>query len=169
LLLALGVMLVVLVAGCRMPWVSNSTPIAARQPETRQTTNLPVVVSNATLAKEAVRTVTDYVQALEEDHYTTAYALLSQESQQLHPFSDFERLGKQGMPSFDLKTAQATVTDHQAVVSVSFVEDANTAGFHLTRENGRWKVLYRGGSPGMPDPREPSGGTQREKKRESHS
>jgi len=99
---------------------------------------------------------------MENNKFTIAYALLSQDSKTRHPISDFERLGKQGMPSFDLKNVQATVTGHQAVVSVGFLEDANTAGFHLIREDGRWKVLYRGGSPGMPDPREPSGGTQRE-------
>jgi hypothetical protein len=154
----LGVLLVVLFAGCRMPWASNPTPGPSSPPVVHSTTNRPVPATREQLESEAIRTVTDYVQALEEEKYTAAYALLSQQSQQRHSLADFERLGKQGMPSFDLKTAQATVTGQQALVSVGFLEDANTAGFHLAREAGRWKVLYRGGSPGMPDPREPSAG-----------
>jgi hypothetical protein len=158
LLLLLGVLLVVFIAGCRMPWASNLTPSPTRPPVVHLTTNPPAPTTREQLEAEAVYTVTAYIHALEEGKYTAAYALLSHKSQQRHSLANFERLGKQGMPSFDLKTIQATVTGHQALVSVGFLEDANTAGFHLTREADGWKVLYRGGSPGMPDPREPSGG-----------
>lgn len=152
----LGAMAVlVLVGGCRKPKTSfypdtPSTPVAKqRHPAPRPTVNQ---------RQEAVTTVTTYLQALDDGKYSAAYELLSRDSKKLHNISDFEQRGKQGMPSFDLTGAKATVTGTTALVTVPFYEEPNSAGIHLVREDDAWKILYRGGIPGMPYPDVPSGG-----------
>lgn len=102
------------------------------------------------LGEEAVKTVVSYVNALKEGRYTAAYDMLSRDSKKRHAPESFERLGKQGMPLYDLDTARATVSGDRALVAVRLVEDKATHGFNLIREQDRWKVVYRGGIPGAP-------------------
>ena len=102
------------------------------------------------LGLSAVQTVTDYVTALREKDYAKAYSLLSRDSQSRHSHADFEQQGKQGMPLYDLESASATIKGSTARVEVGQIEDPATYGFHLVREDQAWKVIYRGGVPGMP-------------------
>lgn len=139
--------------GCRFRMPSFFESHRARPPRTTPSTTptLP-----ADLSREAVDTVTEYLRALNERDYASAYNYLSQDSQSKHSRASFEEKGKQGMPLYDLQSAKAIVKGDTATVEMAFQEDPATHAFHLVRENNQWKIVYRGGSPGMPyaeDPR----------------
>lgn len=110
----------------------------------------------ANLQQQAVDTVTTYLRALSQDgghvpDYDTAYAMLSRTSRAKHTRAQFETIGRQGIPNFDLKTAYAKVKNETAIVELSNPdEDSKAHAFHLLREDGQWKVVYLGGAPGMP-------------------
>ncbi|HEY3379250.1 MAG TPA: hypothetical protein VGL77_17355 [Armatimonadota bacterium] len=145
LLVLVGVVVMVVTGGCRK-WTSSFQPETPPAPSVQQPAQPPVVDA----AQEAVSTVTDYLTALQDGKYSTAYALLSRSSQRKHTMARFEQQGKQGMPSFDLKSAKATITEQTAMVDVRQLDDPATHGFHLIREDGAWKIVYQGGLPGMP-------------------
>ncbi len=65
------------------------------------------------------------------------------------------------MPQYDLKTASATVAGKTATVVVQEMEDPSLHSFHLIREGQAWKIVYRGGRPGMPDAGEPPAGRRK--------
>ncbi|MHB9107338.1 MAG: hypothetical protein ACYDCO_09825 [Armatimonadota bacterium] len=94
----------------------------------------------------------DYLTALQHGDYSGAYGMLSADSQAQHAPASFEQLGKKGMPLYDLTKVTATVNGDSAQVVVQQLEDPATHGFQLTREGGAWKIVYRGGIPGSPDP-----------------
>jgi hypothetical protein len=89
---------------------------------------------------------------LQEGRYQQAYAMLSSDSQQRHAAADFEQLGKKGMPLYDLSTAKAISDGDKPVVAVQLTEEPGSHGFTLVRESDTWKIVYRGGIPGSPDP-----------------
>lgn len=111
-----------------------------------------VATDDKELRLQAIDTVREYVGLLEKGKYAEAYELLSEDSRKQHLLSEFEELGKQGMPSFDLSSAVITMKNDSATVAVQQVEDPATHGFVLVRESKAWKIVYRGGSPGSPYP-----------------
>jgi hypothetical protein len=138
-----GVVVAVGLAGCRNPFFQPTPP---RTPVQR-----PVAPPRSE-EDEASKAVADYVTALLNGDYSTAYGMLSRDSRQLHTPAKFEQVGKKGMPHYDLQKAKATVTGDTAMVQVQQAEDPATHGFQLVRESGAWTVVYRGGIPGSPDP-----------------
>ena len=155
--LILGIGVVLLISGCRKPTTSMypqhttpSSPNVATEPVSTE--------SAALLRRQALETVRDYLTLLEREDYAGAYNMLSSASKDYQVLSAFEMLGKQGMPSFDLKSATVTVTGNTAKVVLQQVEDYATHGFHLVREDKTWRIVYRGGSPGSPYPDDRSGG-----------
>jgi phage/plasmid primase-like uncharacterized protein len=136
-----GIVIVVGLAGCRNPFF-RPTPVP------------PPIHSSPgqTDADKAVQAVSAYVTALQKGDYNTAYGMLSRDSQSLHTAASFEQQGKKGMPLYDLQKATATITGETALVEVQQLEDPATHGFQLVRENDAWKIVYRGGIPGSPDP-----------------
>ena len=140
----LGIAAVLLLAGCRNPFVRSHTPVS------------PGTAPSSVTAPEgeaaAEHTVEAYLTALREGRYAAAYDMLSKASQGLHSRADFEQTGKKGMPHYDLTTVHAVITGDSAVVGVRLEEDPASHGFHLVRESGAWKFVYRGGIPGSPDP-----------------
>jgi hypothetical protein len=99
-----------------------------------------------------VQVVTAYVQALDRKDYRKAYDLLSADSRQLHPYDDFvARAEKGGSTDYELaKAAEEPGEGSSVVVAVPMTEDVSGAGFHLVREDGAWKVIFIGGTPGFP-------------------
>ena len=153
--IVLGVVALMLaLAGCRMPTSLFGEPQPVSNPTPPATTSS---APSADLSRQAVETVTSYVTALNDLNYAAAYDLLSRDSHTLHTSADFAQQGKQGMPLYDLKTTAATVQGDTATVTVHLVEDPGTNSFHLRREDGAWKVVYRGGGPGMPYAEAPRG------------
>ena len=104
------------------------------------------------LRLQAIETVRAYLSSLEKGKYAVAYDMLSEESRKQHLLSDFEQMGKQGMPSYDLSSAVITMQSDGATVKLQQLEDYATHDFLLVRENKVWKIVYRGGSPGSPYP-----------------
>ena len=140
------VALLVSLGGCRWPHLFEETPPAPPPPAPVTSASHPQVDAGQT----AIQTVTEYVTALNAHRFAAAYELLSRASQKHHTSATFAEQGKQGMPLYDLSTAQVTVTGETALVSIRLQDDPATSGFHLVRENEHWKVVYRGGVPGMP-------------------
>ena len=147
----IGIASLVLLAGCRNPFV-RSRPAPGPIPVTTSGSAKTTPAGNESTVQQTVQTVTTYLNDLSEGRYDAAYNLLSGESQQLHQRADFERVGKKGMPLYDLKTAITSVDGETAMVEVRQLEDPATHGFHLVRESEVWKVVYRGGIPGQPTP-----------------
>jgi hypothetical protein len=155
--LLLMVMTTLLLAGCRrlptlFEWKTNSsgTPSSQDTPP-REPEHLGKQADQSEdRGEQAVQTVTDYLNAIDQHDFATAYGLLSRDSQRKHSRAEFEQQSKQGMPQYDLKTARASITGNRARVEVRQLEDPATHGFSLARENGKWKIVYRGGGPGQP-------------------
>lgn len=103
-------------------------------------------------SKAALDAAIGYFTALGDHRYDAAYDLLSRDSQSQHSRADFEKQGKQGMPLYDFKSAQATVDGDNATVALQLLEEPGSKDIHLIRETDGWKVIYRGGGPGMPYP-----------------
>jgi len=137
-----GVAVAVGLGGCRNPFFRPSTPV--------RNTNPAALPQNE--STEAENVVVDYVSALQKGDYSGAYGMLSAESHAQHAPASFEQQGKQGMPLYDLTKVTATVSGDAALVVVQLSEDPATHGFQLVREGGAWKIVYRGGIPGSPDP-----------------
>ncbi|HEY3416958.1 MAG TPA: hypothetical protein VGM23_08760 [Armatimonadota bacterium] len=141
----LGLLLLFVLVGCR------KLPTFFREPQptpaSRTTTPAP---SSVNLSDQAMQTVTDYVAALNEHNYARAYDMLSKESQSRHTRASFEQQGKEGMPSYDLKSAKTTVNGEKATVEMQISEEAGSHGFQLAREGEAWKIVYQGGRPGQP-------------------
>lgn len=144
-LVLLGGVVLFSLAGCR-----KAPSFFARdnsRPTARPSTTVPAPVN---LGNEAIATVTDYLEALQKHDYAAAYSLLSPDAQSKHTRARFEQQGQQGMPSYDLSTARATIKGDTALVAVQQLEDPATHGFTLIRLDGAWKVVYQGGTPGAP-------------------
>lgn len=143
-LVALGILIAIGVAGCRKPAGFFA------QSHSRSSSN----ESNGPqdLGKEAVTAVTVYLTALDSatPDYDTAYMMLSRASQSQTSRGEFEKQGKQGMPQYDFKTARSTVIGDTATVDIRQLEDPAAHAFQLVREDDSWKIVYRGGAPGMP-------------------
>ena len=150
-IILVGVGSALLFSGCKMlSFVSPAPtpPVTATPPsKTESAASVPAVDRQ----RQAVQTVTDYVTALNGHDYTAAYDLLSQDSKKLHSATSFARQGKQGMPQYDLHSCQATIDGDTAAVVVQELEDPSLHTFHLLREGQAWKIVYRGGRPGVPD------------------
>lgn len=144
-----GVLLLCALAGCR------GLPIRSSQPVHRSSKHQSAPPSENRSAT-AIQTVTEYLTALEQRKFADAYELLSRDSQSKHDRAEFEEQSKREMPSFDLTTASTTITGDTALVQVQQTEDPATHGFTLVREDGAWKIVYWGGTPGAPYPKETS-------------
>lgn len=149
-LLVLAVLAMISLAGCRKPFGFFERP--ASSPTSRASDAAP-----RDLGKAAVQTVTDYVAALDlspghTPDYDAAYALLSRASQSYQSRAEFQRAHEamKGMPQYDLAAAKTTLKGDTATVVVPLEEDPATSAFQLVLEDGAWKVVYRGGAPGMP-------------------
>jgi len=140
-----GMVIAIGLAGCRNPFVRPTAPSAPVTPP-----RTPVTGQDA--AHEAIQAVTGYMTALQKGDYGTAYGMLSRDSRQQHTAANFEQQGQQGMPLYDLQTAKATISGDTALVELQQTEDPATHGFRLVRESDAWKIVYRGGIPGSPDP-----------------
>jgi hypothetical protein len=160
-LMLLGLGLALLWTGCRKPPAFHETRLPHRPPPAATT---PARSPSTDLSAEAQTTVTDYLQALQAQDFEAAYGLLAKRSQSFHTRADFTQQGKQGMPLYDLRTALVTVRGTHAQVTLSFQEEPGSHAFHLTREGTRWRVVYRGGAPGMPYPEVASVGHKGEAK-----
>lgn len=147
-LILAGAMALMGLVGCRKLPTFFEQPAPKNSQPTPTVT--PRVAAPVDLSSQAVKTVTDYLTALTDHQYASAYMLLSRDSQSKHSRADFEQHGKQEMPLYDLKTAKATVTGDQALVVVQLLEDPATHGFNLVREDENWKIVYWGGVPGVP-------------------
>lgn len=137
-----GIAVTVGVGGCRNPFFRPTPPV---------TNSNPVALPRDDNA-EASKVVVDYLTALQNGDYGAAYGMLSGDSQSQHTTASFEQMGKKGMPLYDLTKVTATVSGDSAEVVVQQSEDPATHGFRLIRESGAWKIVYRGGIPGSPDP-----------------
>jgi hypothetical protein len=146
-LLTAGLAVLGLLAGCKIPTFSGSQPPKPPTPTTQPAPTAPDTTEHAEKASQVVK---EYLSALKAGEFATAHALLSKGSQAQHAPKTFEQQGKQGMPLFDLDSLKATVTGDTALVEVGLAEDSGTHGFHLIREGEAWKIVYRGGAPGMP-------------------
>jgi len=133
-----GMVIAIGLAGCRNPFFRPTPPVSTPNPKND--------------SDQAIQAVSDYVTALKDGDYGTAYGMLSSDSQKTHTAANFEQQGKQGMPLYDLQKMTATVTGDDILVEVQQLEDPATHGFQLARESGVWKIVYRGGIPGAPDP-----------------
>lgn len=151
--IVLGVTALILLAGCRKTTTVERPAPAPAVPASPAPPQL-----TAAERDDAIHTVVAYLTALKNRKYQTAYEMLSRDSQADHSLSDFERLGKQGMPPLDLETAKVSSDGAETLVEIAFIEDPGSHGFYLARDNGAWKIVYRGGSPGAPYPSSSSGG-----------
>ncbi|OPZ88216.1 MAG: hypothetical protein BWY76_00060 [bacterium ADurb.Bin429] len=149
-LLVLVALAVISLAGCRKPFGFFERPAPSPTPRTSST-------QPRDLGRAAIQTVTDYVAALDlspghAPDYDAAYALLSRASQSYHSRAEFQRAHEamKGMPQYDLAAAKTTLKGDTATVVVPLEEDPATSAFQLVLEGGAWKVVYRGGAPGMP-------------------
>ena len=147
-----GLAVVFVLAGCRNPFLPFKSPAPATPAVTPAVPTPAPSPRPATDADGPAAVVTAYLTALQDSRYQTAYDLLSRDSQRAHTRAQFEEVGKQGMPRYDLSGPTATMTGDKAEVSVKFVEETGSGGFTLVREDGAWKVAYRGGRPGQPYP-----------------
>lgn len=146
LLLVLGVLTALLLGGCKRPAGFFQRSVSRPHP---RTITRPAPAPD--LGQQALETVHDYLQALQDRNFATAYDMLSRASQSRHSRASFEKQGKQGMPLFDLKSARVMVVkDDTATVHVGLLEDPATHAFQLVLQRDEWKIVYRGGSPGMP-------------------
>lgn len=113
----------------------------------------PVGPRPAAQAQSPAQVVASYIQALESRKYETAHSLLSEESQQKHPYPEFvSQVEKTGVTEYDLSTAEASEDGDRAMVEVQLKEDPSSAGFHLVREKDGWRIAYREGIPSFPYP-----------------
>jgi len=134
-LLLVGIAAVLCVAGCRKTSPRSHLRPSAPPPS----------------AQQVLDTLTGYMHNLEEGKYAAAYGQLSRESQQLHTSAQFEQAAKLGMPLYDFKTAHVKSVDGAtAIVNLHEFEDPSNYDFSLVREDGAWKVVYRGGIPAQP-------------------
>ena len=146
LVLLVLVVFVMLGSGCKWPTFFSKTAPSGSRPTTPSPTT-----PATTLGRDAETAVTEYLTALSDHNYAAAYSLLSRDSQSAHAPADFEQQGKQGMPLYDLETAKTIeVRNNTALVEVRQLEDPATHGFQLVREDEHWKIVYRGGTPGVP-------------------
>ncbi len=144
-----GVLILLVFGGCNNPL----SFFATRQPSPPPSPPPTPVTTTIDPAEQALTTVREYLTALQGGKYAVAYGMLASDAQAKFTQARFEQQGKQGMPLYDLKTAKVTVTGDRAQVTMQLLEDPATGGFHLVREGEQWKVVYRGGAPGMPDAR----------------
>ena len=143
-LFVLGLLIVIGVTGCRKP--------AGFFGQARAGTSTTTSGEPRDLGKEAITTVEDYLTALNAPtpDYDRAYQMLSRASQSQYSRGEFEKQCKQGMPQFYFKTGRSTIMDDTATVELRQIEDPATHAFQLVREDDAWKIVYRGGAPGMP-------------------
>ena len=151
-MLLAGIVAVVVLGGCRNPFISPRPAPPAYGPTGREPGVPPPSTGTGDTGVQMVQTVTAYITALKDGKYAAAYDMLSNGSQTLHTRAAFEQKGKKGMPLYDFRTAKATVTGDTAMVEIRQLEDPATHGFSLVREGGSWRVVYRGGIPGAPTP-----------------
>ncbi len=113
----------------------------------------PEPTVTAATPKEAVIL---YVDALYRKDFEMAYQRLSSGSRKAHSYEEFLRRAETGeATNFDLEAAEAgEEVDGCVIVNVPLVEDPASAGFTTVREEGDWKVVYVGGEPWFPYPRE---------------
>ncbi len=143
--LLVGVVVVAVLAGCGRRQVAPTGRPAASRPS--------APAAPAADQRTPVQVVTAYLEALYDKDYRQAYELLDAASQQRHPFEDFRRQAEGGVTQYDLGTAQATrQVGDEALVTIRLLEDPASAGFHLRREEGAWRIIYTSGSPGFPYP-----------------
>jgi len=97
--------------------------------------------------------VVAYLEALYDGRYRDAYDLLTAASQKKHPFAQFEQQAQSGVTEYDLGSAKVVrQVGDEATVNIQLLEDPATAGFHLRRERGAWRIVYTTGVPGFPYP-----------------
>jgi len=96
--------------------------------------------------------VAAYLQDLESKDYRHAYDTLSAASRRVHPYDDFvSRAEKAGLPDYDsAKAREEPESANVVTVVLPLREDPATAGFHLVKEEGAWKVVFIGGVPAFP-------------------
>ncbi len=161
-IILVGLGSVLALTGCKLPSFVTPVPPPPVTPAPPSKTESAAPAPAVDQKRQAVRTVTDYVTALNGHDYTAAYDLLSQDSKKLHTATSFARQGKQGMPQYDLHSCQATLDGDAAAVVVQELEDPSLHTFHLLREGQAWKIVYRGGRPGVPDAGDLPRGGERE-------
>ena len=129
-----------------------------RPTQTISTRSRPAPVRPTTTAQgpSPMAAATSYIEALEQRKYETAWALLSKDSQEKHPYKDFvAQVEKTGVTEYDLSTARLAEggnDEQQATVELQLKEDPAIAGFHMAREDGAWRIVYSEGSPSFPYP-----------------
>lgn len=98
--------------------------------------------------------VQSYLTAMEREDYRAAYELLSGEYRKAHAADEFAALCKEsGAPALDTAAAvEQPAEAGRVVVMVPMVEDPAAASFTLVQEDGRWRILFRTGSPWFPYP-----------------
>jgi hypothetical protein len=98
--------------------------------------------------------VVTYLDALERRDFQAAYDRLSRASQTAHSYDEFVSLSEEsGLPSYDLSAAEEKPGEGGWVtLMVPLVEDVAQAGFTTVKEDGAWKVIFIGGTPGFPYP-----------------
>jgi len=151
--LVLGVLAVlVTLTGCRnLPDYFGNGSGGNDHRQSAQTSTTPA--PDAAEKQAVLDAVSRYLNALIARDYATAYDLLSGDSQSKHAKVSFEKQATKGeMPSYDLKAMRVLeLTGDHALVEAPLQDDPATHGFHLVREQGTWKVVYWGGTPGSPD------------------
>jgi len=134
--------LCLLAGGCaRRQAAPRPRPAAPSRPAPTADTRTPDLV------------VVAYLQALYQGRERDAYNLLDAASRQQHPFTEFQKEATAGITQYDTASARAVrQNDTTALVNIRLLEDPASAGFHLRREQGAWRIIYTTGSPGFPYP-----------------
>jgi len=125
-------------------------PSAPPQKKTTKPTAPPVVNT-----EPPIEVVKHYLEALKIKNYQSAYTYLSSASHTEYSYDKFEAMNKQitGFPEFNMESLQAGPGNNaDTLVTIKQYEDPAGHGFHLTLEDGQWKIKFIGGTPPFPYP-----------------
>jgi hypothetical protein len=147
LLIAIAGLLVISAAGCGSPQIKTPPP-----PPQKRTQPVEAGPSGRDFT-DAKQAVTNYLNALYDQNYTGAYALLSADSQSKHPEKEFKRNAAAASVSYDTAKAKAQSEGAdriKVIVEMQAEEEPGAKAFVLTKESGQWRIVYTSGTPFSP-------------------
>jgi hypothetical protein len=136
-----------LAAGCgRKPAAS---PPPGRSAPPRASANSPAAQDLTTAKQAAVH----YLDALYAQDFRTAYDLLSADSKRQHPEPAFKRSAAENQIQYEINGAAAEAGVRGSVRVAFDLDESEEPGSNaltLVKEQGKWRVVFEGGTPYYP-------------------